>query len=441
MGKLSTDRVLWRELIGQVTEILEESELRHSGLYRALSVEEQSACREMFIIRGHAPGQPECLLISSMLFDMRVPRARSLAIAEQLVEAAARQIAERQAIESSTAELKLLKAMLELRSMTSGEQRSSKEALESMLSGLARLCGFQTAVIYSARRNESGSLRVAFRTERSPEGPHSDAWSRQEDALARHGLESHQVMAFDAVQLESPDADHVLTGAAVVPLRRRGKLRGILVFARSHKNDDQPVDRAMLEWAAETLQEVLFQTLDRIAIERQALLDALTGIANRHAFNEELDRTFARLREGSLNRCSLILIDVDRFKSVNDRYGHLAGDDALKSVASTIDQCVARTRISDQPLVARFGGEEFAVLLPGLGSEGAERIAESIRVAVREQVVRSGSCEFQVTLSAGVASADRDSTDRSLIGAADAALYEAKSEGRDQVRQAVSVRL
>jgi diguanylate cyclase (GGDEF)-like protein len=280
---------------------------------------------------------------------------------------------------------------------------------------------------------------VAFRTAR--DGSPEDGWIRQEDALARCALESPAVRAFDVDELIKFGAEGVLTGAAVVPLLRRGTLRGILVFSRSDPARNTPPDRAMLEWSADTLQEVLFSTLDRMAIERQALLDALTGIANRHAFNQELDRTFTRLREGSLSRCSLILIDVDRFKSVNDRFGHLAGDDALKLVAATIDQSVTKTRISDQPLVARFGGEEFAVLLPGLGGEGAERIAESIRIAVREQVVCSGSCEFQITISAGVATADGSDTNRSLVGAADAALYEAKESGRDQVRGVTDLRL
>ncbi len=440
MGQLSTDRGLWRELIGLVTGTLTGADLRESTLYRSLATDEQSACREVYVVRCHAPGQQECLLISSMLFDPRVSRARCMAIAEQLVEAAARQIADRQTIESSTAELKLLRAMLELRSMTGGEQRSSKEALESMLSGLARLCGFQHAAIYSTRRNSAGQLRVAFRTTRVTDASTADVWSRQEDALARLGIESPAVKAFDAADLQAVAADGVLTCAAVVPLWRRGKLRGLLVFSRSQASDARPVDRGMLEWSAETLQEVLFQTLDRMAIERQALLDALTGIANRHAFNQELDRMFEKLRRCSLARCSLILIDVDRFKSINDRYGHLAGDDALKTIAATIDQCVTQTRISDQPLVARFGGEEFAVLLPSVGSEGAERIAESIRVAVRELVIRSGSCEFQATISAGVASADHSSSDRSLVGSADQALYEAKSAGRDRVCASVGVR-
>jgi diguanylate cyclase (GGDEF)-like protein len=439
MGKLSTDRGLWRELVGLVTGSHRGSELHETYLYRSLANDEQAGCEELFFVRGHSPGQQECLLISSMLFDAHVPRDRCLAIAQQLVDAAARQIADRQTIESSTAELKLLRAMLELRSMTGGEQRSSKAALESMLSGLARLCGFQHAVIYSTRKSETGGrLRAAFRTSRLPDEPLSETWSRQEDAIARLGIESPAVKAFDAAELLAVVPDGVLTGAAVVPLYRRGKLRGLLVLSRNTAGLPCPVDRSMLEWCAETLQEVLFQTLDRMAIERQALLDALTGIANRHAFNQELDRTFERLRGGAVARCSLILLDVDRFKSINDRFGHLAGDDALKAVAATIDGCVSQTRISDQPLVARFGGEEFAVLLPGVGLDGAERIAESIRVAVREVVVRSGSCEFQATISAGVATADQTSSARSLVGNADAALYEAKSAGRDRVCSAGS---
>ena len=156
--------------------------------------------------------------------------------------------------------------------------------------------------------------------------------------------------------------------------------------------------------------------------------DALTGLSNRRRLLETLEQT----PHGS-GRAALIFVDVDHFKDYNDRYGHLAGDEALRHVARTL-----RSHAPPQALVARYGGEEFACLLPGADTEQGLVLAERIRAAVAAcpiPVPASMLCN-QVTISAGVASAlvcDPASAQQ-LLRAADMALYRAKRDGRNRVR-------
>lgn len=167
-------------------------------------------------------------------------------------------------------------------------------------------------------------------------------------------------------------------------------------------------------------------------LENLALLDGLTGVANRRKFNEFLDSEWKRLFREKLP-LSLILCDVDFFKNYNDAYGHLLGDECLRQVAQTL-HCLAK-RSSD--LVARYGGEEFGVILPNTDSKGAFYIAENMREAVNNLKIphlKSQVGQF-VTLSAGVATLipNSDVTPKTLIERTDEALYTSKIQGRNRV--------
>jgi len=171
---------------------------------------------------------------------------------------------------------------------------------------------------------------------------------------------------------------------------------------------------------------------------RLANLDGLTQIANRHCFNEYLEKKWQELGEAAAE-LSLILCDVDFFKTYNDTYGHQAGDACLQQIAKTIVEAVhySSGAVSGETLVARYGGEEFAVILPRTSSEIAVWIAEQIRVWVKEREIEhlnSAVCSF-VTLSLGVASTfpQPETSQENLIAAADRSLYQAKDRGRDRV--------
>ena len=166
-------------------------------------------------------------------------------------------------------------------------------------------------------------------------------------------------------------------------------------------------------------------------LEGVARVDATTRIANRRRFDEVLEEEWQRaVRQRAT--ISILLLDVDHFKSYNDLYGHLAGDECLRLVAEIISGVLHRP--SD--VVARFGGEEFAIVLPNTAASGAAEMAEHVRLAVRAASVKHEAVPqgiLTVSLGGATAAPQRDEASTELLAAADRALYQAKRGGRDRV--------
>jgi two-component system cell cycle response regulator len=164
-------------------------------------------------------------------------------------------------------------------------------------------------------------------------------------------------------------------------------------------------------------------------LEELTVTDPLTQLRNRRAFEQELATQFERARRYG-RALSLIMVDIDHFKSINDTYGHPAGDAVLQELARILER---DTRSSD--LVARLGGEEFAVLLPETALFEAVQVAEKIRAAVASEELRAGGAAIRVTISAGAANVPHSEVPSAaeLVQAADQALYRAKENGRNRI--------
>lgn len=163
-------------------------------------------------------------------------------------------------------------------------------------------------------------------------------------------------------------------------------------------------------------------------LEAQAHTDELTGLANRRRFFEVGETELARARRYG-TELSVLMLDIDRFKVVNDTFGHSTGDRVLQQLALT---CLEVMRTVD--VVARVGGEEFAILLPETGLDGAFDVAERLRVAIEKSaVVRDEGAPIRYTVSIGVASLDGNSNLDTLVSQSDTALYDAKHRGRNRV--------
>jgi diguanylate cyclase (GGDEF)-like protein len=168
-------------------------------------------------------------------------------------------------------------------------------------------------------------------------------------------------------------------------------------------------------------------------MREQAIHDPLTGLYNRRYLDEMFGREIERAKRYK-QPVSVVMGDVDHFKSVNDTRGHLAGDEVLKTFGELLRQ---HCRGSD--IGCRYGGEEFLLILPDMSRDEAYRCAERLRIAVASTPIACGGSVVQVTASFGMATFPEDgTTPAALLAAADAALYTAKDAGRDRVRRYVA---
>ncbi len=163
-------------------------------------------------------------------------------------------------------------------------------------------------------------------------------------------------------------------------------------------------------------------------IYRLSTIDGLTQVNNRRSFDETIEREISRCRRYG-RTLSMVLIDVDHFKRINDTFGHLAGDAVLKEVASAI-----KKRIRKEDLLARYGGEEFAVLTPEVDLKGALAMAEKVRKVIEKHEFSFDDEVIPVTISCGVSTLGKKSDGaEAMVQRADEKLYEAKEAGRNQV--------
>ncbi len=177
-------------------------------------------------------------------------------------------------------------------------------------------------------------------------------------------------------------------------------------------------------------QEVAMLREELEKVRQEATTDGLTGLLNRRTLDNQLPKEIIHSKQAN-TALSILLIDIDKFKLVNDNYGHLVGDKVIRYIAKTI-----KTNVSDETEVFRFGGEEFCVLLPNTSMTEAMNIAENIRKAQEKgELIASSSNERigRVTVSTGVATYLKNESIESFIDRADKALYQAKSKGRNRV--------
>lgn len=169
----------------------------------------------------------------------------------------------------------------------------------------------------------------------------------------------------------------------------------------------------------------------RVNVERElwdmAHRDPLTGLENRRSIQQKAERALAIAAEAGL-QCTLIAMDIDHFKSINDTHGHASGDAAIRAVAETASTAVNHTN----DVLARIGGEEFALLLYDCPLDRGLATAEELRKAIANRKIKNGENEFSLTVSFGIAASGGGSTYEALLGRADQALYRAKRGGRNQ---------
>lgn len=231
-----------------------------------------------------------------------------------------------------------------------------------------------------------------------------------------------------------------------------GKFGHTLERWSENLNDHQEVARGIDELLGDTrimqsnvalLQQQLLASQKEIENLKQevsrarqdALLDSLTGLANRRGFEQALSVCLDGVNCSNVPAPCMLMADIDHFKRVNDTYGHIFGDKVIRAVGQILHQS-----IKGKDMAARYGGEEFVILLPDTPLQGAQMLAESIRTTIEKGRIKRGDAEkslAQVTISLGVANYRRGESASEFITRADQALYASKEQGRNRVSLAV----
>ena len=287
------------------------------------------------------------------------------------------------------------------------------------------------------------SQQLSTRLEAATPLTDEDVYRLYSHFIADRDLEDHERWQqqlrslMDAVSQDTAEAGRH-TGEYGTALRDRQAELGSMTSLESARGvldrlaqETERMQATVLELArrfAERVHEVERLSHDLQRAQSEALLDPLSGLKNRRGFERAVHAIFA---SGDTEEVAILVVDVDRFKTLNDTYGHLLGDKVLRAVAH-----ILQTNIKGRDVAARLGGDELAILLPGTTERGAEALAEQIRVAVAAgRIHRTDGQDLKgiVTVSIGIAVGKATESFEALLERADAALYRAKREGRNRV--------
>ncbi|AFJ02469.1 diguanylate cyclase (GGDEF) domain-containing protein [Methylophaga frappieri] len=245
-----------------------------------------------------------------------------------------------------------------------------------------------------------------------------------------------RLCSFSADQHSRLFPDHPNLGSvALLPLIRQRKLIGSLNLGSRNASRFQPdIGSQFLQHMAAVVAACLENTRLHEEIKLVGLRDPLTGINNRRFFDQRIDEEVSRAKRQH-SPLSCLFVDLDHFKRINDQYGHAAGDAVLKQVASLLNQLLRSTDV-----LARFGGEEFVILLTDTPANAAADIAQRMRIHLSQQFFAvNANKQIQITLSIGLATMNHSNqihTSHQLLQAADQAVYAAKISGRNRIHQA-----
>jgi len=220
--------------------------------------------------------------------------------------------------------------------------------------------------------------------------------------------------------------DDVLQGN-FVSFEGTGNVSGKQYFYQSNYVPDRDSNGSVQGFYALTFDITELKTAEA-KLEKLARIDSLTGVANRRHFEERLSAALAHSQRKN-EAITLLYLDIDRFKSINDNHGHAVGDEVIKTFSERLNTCVRK-----DDLVARLGGDEFVVLIESPNPESGETVAKKLLTAMQEPM-RINEISLPVTTSIGVAYCENATTAETLLQIADQALYEAKAAGRNTYRK------
>lgn len=394
----------------------------------------QSAVGELFLIPIKEDDALLGLLVTTNLWPGGLRRAEQVEILARLGQTIMRRYFQERRLQQHENDLWLAREMLRLKSIADCATDQPLDTLGELTSALCGSSEMDRAALYLFSRRATDEAEPVVQAGAPLPPTVAGEWRAHETRLIAATATAIHGQFLDKSQLESNGITTLWGQAAAFPLRIGGKQLGSLILSRRSRNPLADRSNKLIEWTADLLAQTVHRIYRDASIRRQARHDGLTDLANRRTFDTLLAGEVDRVRLGLSEECSLLLADLDRFKSINDRHGHQAGDEVLRVTAQLLREHVGRMRVGERSLLARYGGEELAILLPGVGTAGALRIAEEIRAAVHARTIHYGDQQLAVTVSIGVASCPMHGIGAAdLVAAADQALYRAKSEGRNRV--------
>ncbi|MFQ5731876.1 MAG: diguanylate cyclase [Planctomycetaceae bacterium] len=427
------DRLIDRSFL-----VLDGRRLYESGLMEALSPRDRGKVQALSLAAAATDGELSAVLIATDLFPAGADPAVQQELTCRLILAISRQLELERNAAIQQHQLRLTTDMLQLRSIVDRASDSSQEMIEEYLSCLMhllhadRVAFFLGAVTASegasvVRCGEGRPARVAAR------------WMQYEELLISAFRNKPAVSVLSQTELKEAGVSSLMGAALVVPLVKDGRTVAHICCTRIKATPFAATEIDLAAWAADDFTNAMYRLLSHLTTARQARLDALTELANRREFDRQIEREWKRAQVNG-QPCSLLLLDLDHFKSVNDTYGHQAGDFILRTAAQLLQGCLLTLGNDNSPLAARYGGEELAVVLPNVSTDEAARIAEIIRATIDGAEFKYRGIVISITASIGVSSFPDDAAIVSeLIAEADAALYTAKQQGRNQVQHASRV--
>ena len=364
---------------------------------------------QVLLVTGYADEQPARRLLAELDIQGYHDKADGPARLLVLVDAA---LKHRRALGRIVQQRRYLEFLLNHESEITTLQRQ-EDLFRTAVSKLAELVGGESGVVATANNGifvlDSQERGVSLRA----------GTGRYREAKCLDDL-SNTVRNAVSIGITELDRPGIVDGHLVVPLRTRRGDAGCMVVECSRL----PRDAA---GACVLLARQVVQALENVVLYELATVDAMTRVANRRFGDHRLDEIL-RLGARDGTPTSVILLDLDYFKAVNDTWGHAAGDITLARIAGVLS---ASCRAGD--VVCRYGGEEFLVVLPSTGPDTALRRAEAIRDRVSSTTIPFEGKSIEVTVSAGVATAPHDGSAReALLRRADEALYQAKERGRNR---------
>ncbi|QDT43805.1 Phytochrome-like protein cph2 [Gimesia alba] len=428
------DREILHQLCSENVLILRGKKLRESQIYACFHEQDRARVQKLCLMAVYDKEDVSGIFITTDLYPKGVDEKQQIKLAKRLLICISRNIVKNQDFESHRYELRVTREQLELRSLADQQYKTPVKMLEEFLDRLRQLTNSSRAGLFLSTPGEETGCKAIVQCGITLQAGVKARWREHEINLVRIGLNSGENTSLAGDQLEKHGIRSLIGAALISPLVTNRKRIGAICLT---SQESQPYDERslrLISWASQFLSNTLLKVLSHATIERQAKQDGLTGLVNRRSFDELIEDEFNRAHSMQMS-CSLILIDLDHFKSVNDTYGHQAGDEVLRRVAHILRERIKEIRSSDSVIAARYGGEELAILLPDIGLAGTERIAEVIRHSIESSTIEFNDTVIPVTASLGISTYAPHVMEsvEAMVAAADSALYQAKAEGRNRV--------